>query len=260
MHKGYVLITGASSGLGVDFAKIFAKKGYNLILTARREQNLQDLKTDILNSSDIDIHIVPTDLSQISGVEALVSYIEEQKLPLTALVNNAGVGCFGEFETQEWEAVYSMMNLNMQSLTLLTQKCIPHLKKSSNAYILMVSSVAGFTPCPYYASYAATKSYVTSFAMALRKELEETDISISILCPGSTETSFHHVSGRKHNDSVKGLMMKSDIVANMGVNGMFKKKAIITPGWFNKLSAIINRFLPRTMMVSLAHKIMKGKE
>lgn len=260
MTKIYALITGASSGLGADFAQLFAERGYSLILTARREDRLTALKENIAKDYDVDVQICPCDLSEKEGPEKLHQFVEENDLELGVLVNNAGIGSFGYFEEANWQDIYGMMNLNMQSLVHLTQLCLPNLQKQKKAKILMVSSVAGFTPCPFYAAYAATKSFVLSFSMALRKELENTNIEISILCPGSTETEFHKVSGRKHGQSVKKMMMSSYEVAKLGVDGLFQKKPIVVPGWFNKLSAFINRILPRTTAVNLAHKVMKGDE
>lgn len=257
MTKEYAVVTGASSGLGLEFAKLLAKKQYNLVLVARRTDRLESLKQEILKSSSLDIHVVSLDLSDINASQKLLDYTQQHNLKVSVLVNNAGFGTSGDFLSVPLEKTVEMLQLNITTLTQLTYLFGNEMKKNSNGYILQVSSVGAFQPAPSFAAYSATKSYVMLFSEALDFELKGTGVSVTTLYPGATKTEFFEASNTKINKNVERMLMTAEEVADMGLTAMFSRKRSIVPGFTNKFSTLLVQLIPRKLATYIAANVMK---
>ena len=188
-----VLITGASSGIGKELAREFAKRGHNLLLTARREDLLQELKEELEGEYQCNVLYYACDIAK--DPKALYDYCRENGLGVSVLVNNAGYGDYGAFMEADLDKLLGMIELNNKALVALTYYFLPEMKEAGNGHILNTGSVASFLPGPYMAVYYATKAFVLSFSMALREELKDDDIHVSVLCPAPTKSDFWKVAG-----------------------------------------------------------------
>lgn len=256
MQTSYALITGASSGFGVDFADILAKKGKNIIITARRVENLEKVKKNIENKYPVKVIIIPADLSTLSGVKSLID--QTQSYEVDVLINNAGFGVYGFYHESSWEDLNKMIQVDITALSYLTHAFGQRMKKLGRGNILLVGSVAAFQATPTYAAYAACKSYVLSLGEALNHELKVHGVNVTVLNPGITATEFLQVSGQKTTFYQKVFMMQSYPVALTGIKAMFKKKAFIVPGLANKLTVFLGRFYPRKIQSYFAYLVMKN--
>ena len=254
------LITGASSGLGADMARILYKKGYDLILVARRKERLESLKAELCKNADIktisDIKIIPMDISGDKNAADLYEKVKNEDINI--LINNAGFGLFGEFANCDTDREMEMVDLNIKTLHVLTKLFLRDFKKKNKGLILNVASSAGLMPAgPLLSTYYATKSYVTSLTLAIAEELrrEKSKVKISALCPGPFDTEFNSVAGVSF--SIKGL--DSKYVADYGIKNMFKGKKIIIPGLLMKLANFAKRLVPTSVTVAGAYNIQKKK-
>ncbi|MFN8284163.1 MAG: SDR family oxidoreductase [Chitinophagales bacterium] len=256
MANEYAIVTGASSGIGLEFSKILAKKGYNLVLVARRTDRLKKLKEEILKTDKIDIQLVSLDLSQKESPDQLLAYTQKSNLTISVLVNNAGFGANGEFFSVPIERTIEMLHLNMVTLTHLTYLFGKEMKKNNNGYILQVASIGAFQPSPYVSAYSATKAYVMLFGEALDFELKGTNVSVTTLYPGATRTEFFEVSDTKINAVIESTMQSAAQVAETALNAMFNRQRSIVPGFMNKLTAFITQLSPRRLTTWAAAKLM----
>lgn len=256
MKTNYALITGASSGFGVDFADILAKEGKNLIITARRVQNLEEVKTKIEKKYAVAVEIIPADLSTSQGVQELIDKTNEFEVDV--LINNAGFGVYGKYHESEWEKINKMIQVDITALAHLTHAFGNRMKKLGRGHILLVGSVAAFQATPTYAAYAASKSFVLSLGEALNFELKKHGVNITVLNPGITATEFLKVSGQKQTFYQKIFMMQSYPVALTGIKAMFKKRTYVVAGLANKLTVFLGRFYPRKMQSMVAYYVMKN--
>lgn len=196
------MITGASAGFGVEFARQLAPVAQTLILVARRTDRMEALKAELEDKfPSCQIRLYGADLGIESVRTEFAHWVTTENLRVDFLINNAGLGDHGDFETSSWERVRAMLDVNISALTHLTHLLLPGMRVSGRAAILNVSSVASFFPLPSLAVYSATKAYVTSFSEALRMELLDTGVSVTVLCPGPVETEFFHVATRAGDES-----------------------------------------------------------
>ncbi len=250
-----VLITGASGGIGLEFALIFAKKSFNLVLAARSENKLAQIAKDLEKEYDIGITVLPFDLSIANSATELYTKIINEKIRIDILINNAGFGNHGNFVGNEMRRTIDMINLNITTLTELSLLFVKEMKARNHGKILNVSSTASFQPIPRFAVYAATKSYVLSFTEALHYELKGTNVSVSALCPGPTSTGFEKTANVKNSDLFENGM-NAQVVAQIGYNGLMKNKMTIIPGFKNKLLAILANMTPsRSLLVWVSAKM-----
>lgn len=252
------LITGASSGLGADMARVLARKGYNLILVARRKEKLEKLKKELEHPKKgfgIQAQIISMDLASTFNCMKLYNKIKKEDIDI--VINNAGFGLFGEFSTTKLEKELDMIDLNIKSVHALTKQFLKDFKEKDRGYILNVASSAGFMPGPYMATYYATKAYVLHFTEAIYEELKRASshVNISVLCPGPVDTNFNKVAGVKF--AIKGL--ESYEVAEYAINQMLKKKLIIVPSFKMKCAIIGTRFLPRKRVSHITANFQKKK-
>src|SRR3989454_6359596 len=191
------LITGASAGIGREFARQLASRARTLVLIARRERRLNELRDELRNqNAQLNLHVRVVDLSDKSQIDELVRWLEENKINIDFLINNAGLGDYGPFATSDAERDDRIVQVNIVALTLLTGRLLPQMIAKKRGAILNVSSSAGFLPIPGMAVYAATKAYVTSFSEALRGEVRGTGVNVCTLCPGPVHTEFQEVARR----------------------------------------------------------------
>ena len=237
------LITGASAGLGAEFARQCAKRGDDLALVARRRDRLEDLAGQIQGK----VHIFTADLAAPDAAAGLIGEIEAEGLVVETLINNAGFGLGGRFAELPFERQREMIDLNVRTLTELCRLVVPGMIERGRGGILNVASTAAFQPGPNMAVYYATKAYVLSFTEALHHELRRTRIKVSALCPGPTQTEFFDVAGVA--DSILARMSADARgVVSAGLRGLDRNKAVIVPGLGNKIGAQGSRFLPRAAM------------
>lgn len=242
----YTLITGASMGIGYELAKLFAKDKRNLILISRNILKLQDVKNE-LSKFNVDIKILALDLKNSEDIQDLFNYIEANKLNINILVNNAGIGTFGDFNNIEWKSEEALIDINIKALTKLTKYFLPKVVKEKEGGILNVASTAAFCSGPRMATYYASKAYVLNLTEAIYEEYKETGIKISCLCPGPVKTSFQDKAGIKKSKSAKKYLMDAEEVAKICYKDFYKRKVIIIPGFKNKLLVMGNKLLPRSI-------------
>lgn len=249
-----VLITGASSGIGLELAKLFAKDNYELVLVARNEQRL----TDIAAGLDATVHVIPLDLAEEQAADSLWQQINDKQLQIDVLVNNAGVGLFGLFHETDINKEHSMMNLNMIALTELTKKALPPMLERGRGKILNIASTAAFQPGPLMAIYYASKAYVLSFSEALAEETRGSGVTVTVLCPGPTTTGFveqANLGGSALFNEQKP--MEASKVATIGYRALQQGKVIAIPGLRNTLLVWLTRFTPRALVRRIVHYVQR---
>jgi short-subunit dehydrogenase len=254
----YALVTGASSGIGLEIAKQLAQRGYNLILVARSVDTLNKLSDDLIREyPNILVMVIPCDLSQTGSASHLFERVQELKLDVEILVNNAGFGMSGRFEELPLNRQLEMIHLNMVSLTELMYFFLPVLKGRKKGYILNTASTAGLMPSgPYMSLYFATKAYVVSLSLGVREELKGTGVSVTALCPGATNTGFF---GTEVNNSL-GNWAKGHspvTVATASLKALFAKKAFVVPGLSNKIVFSLVPFLPKSWISVITASLLK---
>lgn len=242
----YTLITGASMGIGYELAKLFAKDKRNLILISRNILKLQDVKNE-LSKFNVDIKILALDLKNSEDIQDLFNYIEANKLNINILVNNAGIGTFGDFNNIEWKSEEALIDINIKALTKLTKYFLPKVVKEKEGGILNVASTAAFCSGHRMATYYASKAYVLNLTEAIYEEYKAAGIKISCLCPGPVKTSFQDKAGIKKSKSAKKYLMDAEEVAKICYKDFYKRKVIIIPGFKNKLLVMGNKLLPRSI-------------
>lgn len=248
-----VLITGASSGIGKALAHHFAKDGYQLVLAARGVAKMQALADDLQKQFKVAVTVIGADLETNDGAAKLHADVKARGITLSALVNNAGYGSFGEFKDAALASELAMMQLNMNTVVVLTKLFLPDLL-ATQGKILNTASTAAFQPGPYMAVYYATKSFVLSFSEAIASELEDTGVTVTALCPGPTASGFQHKADLGNSALVKGKKLPtSEEVAALGYQAMQRGQRVYIPGFVNWAMAQSMRFTPR----NLATKVVK---
>ena len=246
------LITGASSGLGYEFAKQLSELNYDLVLVARRKDRLEQLQKEIKTNSKI----IPMDLSSEKNCIELHNLLTDENIDI--VINNAGFGTFGEFTKTNLDAELQMMDVNIKCVHILTKLFLKDFKKKNKGYILNVASSAAFQPGPLMATYYSTKSYVFNLTQGIRGELlkEKSNVYVGCLCPGPVNTEFNDVAKVKFG--VKAL--ESDYVVKYTLNKMFKNKSLIIPGFSIRFIYYFGRILPLKLKLLIAYNIQKKKQ
>jgi len=255
----YALITGASKGIGKSIALALAAKGNNLLLVSRSEEALKELSTFIAQRYKVKTDYLAIDLAAADAAQRVYNWYTEKGYAIHILVNNAGYGLWGKFDSRSIESHNEMLQLNVLTLVQLTHKILPDLKKQSSAYILNVASTAAYQAVPTLSLYAASKSFVLLFTRGIKLELKDTNVSVSCLCPGPTSTDFIERAGMSESIKKKSdtFSMTADAVAKIGVNGMYKGKAEIIPGLLNKIIVIFTALLPKFITEKIANDLYK---
>lgn len=252
----YTLITGASTGIGYELAKLFAKDKHNLILVSRNKIKLESVKNE-LQKYNIDIKILALDLLKSEDIKNIFNYVEINKLNIDILVNNAGIGTFGDFNDIEWKKDEELIDINIKALTQLTKYFLPKILECKNGGILNVASTAAFCSGPRMAAYYASKAYVLNLTEAIYEEYKDNGIKISCLCPGPVKTSFQGKAGIKKSEAAKKYLMDAEEVAKICYKDFNRGRLIIIPGMKNKLLVIGNKLLPRNISRKIILKTNK---
>lgn len=258
--KKVALITGASTGIGKELAYIHAEKGGDLIIIARSADKLERLKAEIEEKYSINVMVIAKDLAGADASKEIYEEVKEAGIYVDYLINNAGFGGRGKFHEREWENDLAMINLNAIALTALTRLFLSDFVKRNQGKILNVSSTASFMPGPLQAVYFATKAYVTFFSNAIAEELYDTNITVTNLMPGATETEFARTSGMdKTNLFNKTVSARS--VAEDGYKGMLKGKLDVVSGLTTSQKIMMGMipFMPKRMLLRQVRKMQEVK-
>ena len=248
--KKVALVTGASAGLGVDFARQLSKRGHRLVLVARRKERLDELARELGNA-----RAVALDLSRKDAAVKLLADLEANGEIVDVLVNNAGFGLIGRFAELDAKRERQMIDLNVATLTDLCRAVAPGMIKRKSGAILNVASTAAFQPGPKMAIYFATKAFVLSLSEALHEELKPHGVKVSCLCPGPTRTEFGDVAGFGGNGVFDRVAMESAEVVRIGLQALDKNRAVAIAGFVNKVGALSTRFAPRSVVRKIAGAI-----
>lgn len=247
-----ILITGATSGIGYEFASLYAKENNNLILVSRDEAKLDDIKIDFQKQYNIDVKIIVLDLSLPNSLKQLIDQLDNTN-KIDIVINNAGIGEYGDFTTQDIEKITSMINLNITTLTKITHHFSKYMVKNGGGKILNIASTASFQPVPMFAVYSASKAYVLSFSEAINYELRDKNVKVLTLCPGPTKTNFDKNANALNSKHLTQGTMDAKDVAKVGIKQLQDGKMTMVVGFKNQLLAFassINPFRKLTLMIS----------
>lgn len=252
------LITGASAGIGKEFAKLYAARGYELVLVARREDSLRQLASELSTAYGVTSHVVAADLASPTSPIAIQNAVNSLGIQIDLLVNNAGFAVNGAFATVPAESHLDILQVNITSLVHLTHLFLPAMLERGNGGILNVASTAAFVPGPMMAIYYATKAFVLSFTEALANECADRGVKVSCLCPGATITEFQIRAGMENSKLFqRGFNMDAKTVAQMGVDGLDRNQTVVICGFRNKLAVASSRFVPRKMVLRMVRKLQE---
>jgi short-subunit dehydrogenase len=247
------LITGASAGIGREFARQLTGRAGSLVLVARRLDRLEELRDELTKKDpNLNVHCRAVDLSQANEIEELCAWLERETITVDFLINNAGLGDRGPFVTGDPRRIKEIMAVNIVALTMLTRALLPAMIQRKRGAILNVSSTAGFLPIRTMAVYAASKAYVTSFSEALRAEVRKAGIIVSALCPGPVATEFGEVAQRSSDKPERpspGFMhVPVEEVARAGLDGIERDKPVVVPGLLMKFAMLLVRLTPMAIL------------
>ncbi|HXI29171.1 MAG TPA: SDR family oxidoreductase [Vicinamibacterales bacterium] len=254
------LITGASSGIGLELTRILAGHGHDVILVARQEDRLRTLAAEV-GAGGVRAHVLAADLGAPDAAAALVARVQALGLEVDVLVNNAGFGLYGRFAETALATELSMIQLNIVVLTELTKRLLPAMVARKRGRILNVASTAAFFPGPLMAVYYATKAYVLSFSEAIANELQGSGITVTALCPGPTESGFQAAAGLEGSKLVAGRTLQtSREVAEEGYAAMMAGTPLVVTGFSNKVQVLAPRLLPRRMLASIVRAAQERRK
>lgn len=254
--KKTALITGAASGIGLEFANVAALNGYNLLLVDMNSQALEIALSSLQTLYSVEIKTFAQDLSQTEAAANIHSFTREQRIEVELLFNNAGFGNFGYFAQSSWEKDKAMLNVHMITATELMKRFIGGMIDRKKGYILNNASVAAFVPGPLMSTYHASKAYLLNFSQALANEVAIDGINVAVLCPGMTRTNFAKSNGNE-NPNIKFNISDAKSVAQFGFDGLMSGKVVLVPGFWNKLSAFLPRLLSRRRVTNMVGNIQR---
>lgn len=246
--EGYALVTGATSGIGLEIALNFARDGINLILVARTEKKLIEIKEKIESEYGIEVLILVKDLTREEAPDEIYDEVEKREIRVDFLINNAGFGSFGRLKDTDYETEKDLVKLNVLSLLQMNKLFVPLMVARHYGYVMNVASLAAFMPGPVMANYYASKAYVLSLSEAMHEELKQDGIKVTALCPGPVRTNFQERAQLQKTDTAKSFIMEAKKVADAGYLGLFRGKAIVVPGTFEKMVPVITKLLPRCLV------------
>jgi short-subunit dehydrogenase len=253
----FALITGASKGIGRSIAENLAAKGYSLLLIARSENLLQQAKEEIENRYKVDVRYLSVDLSTATAAQQVFDWCGQNNFPVSVLVNNAGYGLSGAFESYPLEQHLNMVQVNCLTLVQLTHLFLPRLKQQTKGYILNIASSAAYQAVPYLSLYAASKSFVLQFSRGLDYELRKSNVSVTCISPGATDTDFvtRAKIGAKGLKAADKVNMTPEQVAKIAVDSLFQKKTEVITGAVNKIGGFFVWLLPKKFIEGTAAKL-----
>ncbi|SCY65889.1 SDR family NAD(P)-dependent oxidoreductase [Microvirga guangxiensis] len=255
----WAVITGASSGIGAELARVFASKRYFLVLVARRHERLEALSAEIRAAHNVEVETIALDLEDREAPKDLAEMLRDRGIRVHTLVNNAGFGLRGNFATLPFERQLAMIDLNIGALTALSRLLLPGMLERKRGGILNVASTAAFQAGPHMAVYYATKAYVLSLSEALHEEAKSHGLTVTALCPGSTESEFSATADVEYSRVYRPSIMTAAEVARMAVEGYEAGRAIVVTGRANWLGTLGAKFLPRRIVRHIAGRLQRGE-
>lgn len=252
--KKTVLITGASTGIGYELAKLFAEDDYNLVLVARNLKKFNIVADELYRKFNANIKLIGKDLFIVSSAEKIYDELVNSNIEIDVLVNNAGAGVCGLFHETNYKKDMEIIHLNITSLTVLTKLICKSMVKRGKGKILNVASTGSYQPGPYIAVYYATKAYVLSFSQAISNELGDFGVKVTTLCPGATKTKFSSRAGKADIENA----MDANKVAKIAYNGLKKNKKLVIPGTVNKAAVFFSKLIPGRISASMVRRIQQG--
>lgn len=255
----YALITGASSGIGYEFAKLLAADGINVVLTARNEERLNEVRSELESAYGVEARVIAQDLSDPAAPAEIFAFLEREGIAIDVLINNAGFNVHGEFAESDLEQELAMIQVHIGAVTHLTKLFLRQLPEGQGGMILNVSSVAAFVPGPYVSVHFATRAHTLSFSEALSLELKKRGVRVTCLCPGPVTSAFFERAGMQSVRLASGCPMKqmsAGAVAEIGYKALKRGKRIIIPGFRNRLVVHFARHLPRALLTRFTRWMM----
>ncbi len=254
------LVTGASSGIGRDIARLLADEGARIAITARRADRLQELETELEERGARAVYVIVADLAAEDGPASVARQAEDALGAVDVLVNNAGFAVPGMFGKTSLERNIQMLDVNIRATLELTRLLLPDMVKRDKGGVMTVASVAAFQAAPYQTSYAATKAFGLNFSDGIHQEYKFTNLAITALCPGVTDTEFFEAAGYRKLSKFMNRRMPSMRVAKIGVRAFKKGKMEVVPGFLNKLAIFAQRIFPRRFVASLSRRLLGGRQ
>ena len=258
-RRNFALITGASTGIGYELTKLFARDGYQLVLVARNPQRLTEVKDELQRQFHVSVTVVSKDLALAQAPDELFAELQREGIAVDVLVNNAGFGTHGFFAESDLAMQRGMMQVNMAAPTHLVRLFLPGMIKRGAGRILNVASTAAFQPGPLMAVYYASKAYVLSFSEALANELRGSGVSVTVLCPGPTKTEFQRRAGVEETQLMRSGIMDARAVAVAGYRGLMTGRTVVIPGTRNRVLAAAVKFLPRSLVTRVVRNIQEKR-
>jgi len=255
----FTLITGASSGIGRELAREFARHGHNLVLVARDWDRLNALAGDLRVGCGVKVEVITQDLSLPGAAHEVLKQVEKKSAHLDILVNNAGFDVYGSFTETDRTVELRMIQVNLVALTELTKMALGGMLAAGHGRILNVGSTGSFAPSPLNAVYSATKAYVLSFSQALAEELRGSGVTVTVLCPGATRTEFQQRAGIADIRLLRFGAMDAAVVAKAGYRALMAGRRLEVPGLFNKLQVLFSRFLPGALVARMAKSMLEPR-
>lgn len=256
--RPWALVTGASGGLGAEFASALAARGMNLVLVARRAETMALLASALGAHHGVEVRVEGVDLGRSEAGTALLERLDAAGIAVDVLINNAGVGLHGDFVDQAPERVRAMLELNVTSLTALTHACAARMAARGRGRVLLVASLTAYQPVPSYAAYAASKAYVRSFGEALHAELAPRGVTVTVLSPGLMDTGFLAAAGQAPTAATRRLFMPPRAVAAAGLRALDAGRPSVVAGRLNRVLAFSNRFTSRRLQARLAYRMNRS--
>ncbi len=256
----FALVTGGTSGIGKGFAHALARDGINLVIVARNEARLKEVKSELEARYSIEVKIIPRDLADPEAPAQVFEIIKQEGVVLSVLVNNAGFNVHGKFEETDLDEEVKMLRLHVIAATELTKLFLRQRDRQMENMILNVASIAGLVPGPLVSVHFATRAYILSFSLALSNELQGSDVHVTCLCPGPTRSAFF---GRANMSDVRLAsgkpirLMDSRTVAAIGYDALKKRRVVIVPGYLNKILAFMAAFAPRWLAIKVTRWLME---
>jgi len=254
----WALVTGASSGLGAEFARQLAHQGTNLVLTSRNEVKLRRVAEDLARVNGVSTHAIAADLGVPGGARQLLDRLEALDLPILHVINNAGFGSAGPFANSDPEREERMVRVNVESVVSVARYFLPRLLTRGQGGLIQVASTSAFQPTPLMATYGATKAFVLSFSLSVAEELRGSGVRVTVLCPGPVPTGFQEAAGIHASSLLRFAKLEPNDVVETALEGYRRGKTIVVPGAVNSVQTAAVRVLPRQVVVRAARWAMQG--
>ncbi len=256
MKKQTALITGASSGIGLELSRLFARDGYHLVLVARSTQKLESLAAELKQVHGVDVLTLPVDLSQTGATKEIFDAVQARNIAVHTLVNNAGFGIHKPLAETTLEETTQMLQVNITALTELTRLFLPGMLGRKSGHILNVGSTGSFAPAPFMAAYAASKAYVLSFSEGLAEELRGSGVTVTALCPGVTPTGFQERAQVGDMPLTRFGIVSAEKVAAAGYKALMRGRRVVVPGFANRLLVLSTWLTPRAILLPFTRNLM----